>query len=324
MAERHPAWVTGINDFEARLASGALLAAQRGGDQLDPLRVRSGIRDSPGYPGLVALSTNKVTVNPFQAAIQDPARPGIGAYLVTLDAPKELPLTAADPVLNRTDLVIAEIDEPASPGFTVRVVEGQRSSSATPQPPAVTNSLHLRLAQVFVRAAGATPTLSDLRQFTAALGGVLPVRTAADRPDTTQSSQLIYRLDIGAIEVLRGGGWTTYRPPRADTWHPVVFQNSWTNYGSPYPPAAYTLRDDGWVVLRGLIKSAATTDNIKTVFTLPTGYRPVYRHLFSVRAHITGTARLDVDPNGEVVSPYADTGLTTTWTSLDGVTFATY
>src|SRR5438552_17450675 len=76
--ERHPGWVTGINDFEARLASGTLVYPSSGVDALDPLRVRSGIKDAGGNPGQVVWSTNKVTVNPFQAVIQDPSRPALG------------------------------------------------------------------------------------------------------------------------------------------------------------------------------------------------------------------------------------------------------
>ena len=72
MAERHPGWVNGVDAAEARLISGALTQAQATGDVLDLLRVRAGIRDSGGFPGRVALGTNKVTVNPFQAVLADP------------------------------------------------------------------------------------------------------------------------------------------------------------------------------------------------------------------------------------------------------------
>jgi hypothetical protein len=243
--------------------------------------------------------------------------------VVTLDAPKDLALTGSDPSLGRIDLVIAEIDSTVDPGFTVHVVQGQ--PSASPQAPAVTNPLHIKLGQIQIPPGGATPTYVDLRQFTAMLGGVLPVRSVAERPTAAPSSQLVYRLDTGVLEVQKTTGWTPYRPPRGsvDTWHAVTFQNGWTNWGTPFPPAAYTITEDGWVRLRGLIKSGDIT---KTIFTLPAGYRPAYEHIFPVKiAGNPGIARLEVYPNGTVgPGPAADGPLNAGWTSLDGVSFATY
>lgn len=327
MPERHPGWVTGINDFEARLATGALVTSQQTADTtLDPLRVRPGIRDSAGNPGLVTLGTNKVTVKPFQAVIQDPARPGLGPYLVTLDTAKDLPLTAADPSLARIDLVIAEVDQTVEPGFVVRVAEGQRSS--TPQPPSVTNPLHLKLAQVQIPAGTGTPTLTDLRQFTAALGGILPVRGSTDLPFAGPDSMFIYRLDTQELQVRKGGSWVTYRPPRGsvDTWHPATLLNGWANlgtyYGVVYAPAAYTITEDGWVRLRGMIKSGDTT---KTILTLPLGYRPIFAHIFSVKIAGKIPASLAIHTDGNVLGNSVNDGVvSTTWTSLDGVCFPTY
>ena len=320
MPERHPGWVTGINDFEARLATGALVTSQQSADTtLDPLRVRSGIRDSAGNPGLVTLGSNKVTVKPFQAVIQDPARPGLGPYLVTLDAAKDLPLTAADPSLSRIDLIIAEIDPAVGSGFTVRVAEGQRSS--TPQPPSVTNPLHLKLARVQIPAGTGTPTLTDLRQFTAALGGILPVRGSADLPSAAPDSMFIYRLDSKELQVRQGSSWVTYRPPR-DTWKRPTLLNGWTDWGAEHSPAGYTVTEDGWVHLRGLIKNGDVT---KAFFVLPAGYRPLYTHVFAIKAAGTQSVRLDVDADGTVICRATGDGQPSAfWTSLAGVTFSTY
>lgn len=322
MPERHPGWVTGINDFEARLASGLLVTSAQTTDALDPLRARPGIRDAPGNPGLVTLGTNKVTVNPFQAVIQDPARPALGAYLVTLDAAKDVPLDASDPANGRIDLVIAEVDPAVDPGFTVHVVKG--TPAANPVPPTVSNPLNLRLAQIQVPAGAAAPTLTDTRQFTAALGGILPVRGAGDLPASAAGSVFTYRLDTGVLQVRKGGAWVPYRPPRGsvDTWHAPSLLNGWVNYGSSFPPAGYTITEDGWVHLRGLIKSGDVT---KVIFNLPAGYRPVFQHIFSVKITGKDAARLDVKTNGDLIGgAAADAPVSTAWTSLDGVSFPTY
>jgi len=331
MAERLPGWVTGIHDFEARLASGLLVTSAEATHQVDPLRVRSGIRDAPGHPGHVTLSEtsrNRVLVNPFQAVIQDPALPHRGAYLVTLDSSKELDFAPAETSRGRVHLIIAEVDPDAV--FTVRVVEG---ASGTSEAPPATNP-HLKLAEIRLPPAadGASPDLIDLRQFTAALGGILPVRSPTDRPVNAAFSFFIYRLDTGVLEVqqMGSGEWAPYHPPRGDAWHEVKpeitalppppghFQNKWVNYARGYATAAYTKTDDGWVRLRGLVKSA----NVKTtIFTLPTGCRPMVRHIFAA-ATSGKEARVDVTRDGNVGA--GDEPYPIGWVSLDGIAFATY
>jgi hypothetical protein len=316
MAERHPGWVDGVDAAEARLVTGLLTTAQGTGDVLDPLRIRSGIRDSGGNPGLVTLGANKITVNPFQAVIADVARPADGPYLVTLDSLKELPLGAAHASLSRIDLVVAEVTGTGI-GFEVKIYTGE--SAATPQRPVPGTANVLELGEIRVPPVGTAPTLTDRRRFTAALNAILPVRNADDRPPvaTAHSSQLLYRLDTGVIEVRKAGAWTPYRPPRGDTWHAASLQNKWVNYGSGYNNAAYTLTDDGWVHLRGLVKNG-TLD--AAIFTLPVGYRPPARELLGVSTSTDVHGRIDVMSDGKVV---ATTG-SNAWISLDGLLFATY
>jgi hypothetical protein len=320
MAERHPGWVNGIDAFEARLASGLSIMAEGKGDALDPLRVRSGIRDAPGNPGLVTVGTNQISVNPFQAVIADRDRPGDGPYLVTLDALKQLPLQGADPSQSRIDLVLAVVSPDVPNGFEVRVLPGQ--TSATPQRPTPASTTFLELAEIRIPPAGTAPTRIDSRRFTTGLGGVLPVRTAADRPNTAASSTLIYRLDSSTLEVQRSGVWTTYRPPRSEGWTPAPLVNGWVNYGSEFNTAAYTRTDDGWVRLRGLVKNGVVDPVGATpIFTLPTpGYRPPGQYLFVVATNPNDSGRVDVKTDGRVVCLKGNNG----WVSLDGIAFATY
>jgi hypothetical protein len=268
--------------------------------------------------------------------IQDPARPALGAYLVTLDGPKELTLTASDPSLGRIDLVVGEIVQ-ADPGFSVHVVQGQ--PAATPQAPAAPSPLSLPLAQIQVPAAGATPTVTDLRQFTAGLGAVLPVRGPADRPAVAPISQLVYRLDTHVIEVQTSpGSWVPYRPPRGsvDIWHPLSFtvpggrppfppaSSGWTDFGGGYATAAYTMTEDGWVRLRGLVKRSDGNDQNAggAIGTLPVGYRPLAIHIFAQWSY-TKAARIDVRPDG-YVGNQSEGVPSAAYVSLDGIAFPTY
>ncbi|MFL6126907.1 hypothetical protein [Actinophytocola sp.] len=331
MAERHPGWVNDIDAPEARLATGMLVAAQGVGDTLDPLRVRTGIRDGQGFPGLVALGTNKVTVNPFQAVLADPAKPSDGPYLVTIDAAKELSLGAANASLYRMDLVVAEVVD-GDPGFQVTVYAGENSASATPPRPAVTNPLSLVLAEITVPPPTVgTASLKDTRRFTAALNGIIPVRNEADRPPNPYGSMVIMRLDTRVMEVYKGGVWIPYRPPRGsvDGWHPPVkWQNGWSNYGGGYAEVGYTITEDGWVRLRGLMRGRVVdATQSKPAFQLsssPVNYCPKAHHLFVVATNLSGVnpqiGRVDITADGNVYVLSGNNG----WVSLDGISFATY
>lgn len=92
-----------------------------------------------------------------------------------------------------------------------------------------------------------------------------------------------------------------------------AFQNSWVNYGSGYMPASFWKDPFGHVHLRGLIKSGTINT---AAFTLPPGYRPEYREVFSAVAN-AAVAQLDVNTAGQVI-PVAGS---TTWFSLSGITF---
>jgi hypothetical protein len=195
----------------------------------------------------------------------------------------------------------------------------------------VTNPLSLVLAEITVPPPNVgAPAPKDTRRFTAALNGILPVVNADDRPANPPGSMIIYRLDTGVIEVTRNGVWTTYRPPRGsvDTWHAPALLNGWTNYGSGFAPAGYTITEDGWVRLRGLIKGGAIGTTLdKPIFQLPASpinYRPAVRQLFQVASPPPTTdpkmGRIDILPDGKAYALYGTNG----WMSLDGISFATY
>lgn len=94
----------------------------------------------------------------------------------------------------------------------------------------------------------------------------------------------------------------------------VAFANSWVNGGSPYFAAAYTKTEDGWVRLRGAIKSGSIGS---AAFVLPPGVRPssTSRHAV-VSNSVFGI--VDIDKTGNVIpqSPSSNALV-----SLDGIQF---
>jgi hypothetical protein len=332
MVDRKPVWVDGVQATEARLANAVFLQGEGTGDALDALRVRPGVRPAGANPGQVTASSNTVTVQPFQAVVADATNPATGPYLVTLEAVQTLPLPAAHASLGRFDLVVAEI---VDDGFAVKLYVGEPLTGPVPPKPSTT---HLPLAQISVKP-GQQPAITDLRRFTAAVGGILPVRTAAELPTVAQASpgQFAYRLDSGELQVFGTGGWQRFKQPRTK-WQALPFvNNTWTAYTSAnqtYHPPGYLVGEDGWVHLRGLVK--ATTPKPTTYFSvvaqLPDNNgttAPICRP--RAQAILAGLAdnsayRVEVFPTTGNITVSSRTSSPTaadypTWVSLDGLSF---
>jgi hypothetical protein len=126
--------------------------------------------------------------------------------VVPNDGVVNLAISAANASLARNDLIIVRVQDSQYAGSnnlgTLEVVTGTAAASpADPTPPA--NSL--TLARVVVPAAAASivsGNITDLREWTAALGGSIPVRNAAQRDAMTKFDGLtVYRMDNHNVEV---------------------------------------------------------------------------------------------------------------------------
>lgn len=116
-------------------------------------------------------------------------------------------------------------------------------------------------------------------------------------------------LQMGADNVIESSG---------EAWIAPTFTNSWVDYNTGFANAAYRKDAQGYVHLRGLIKSGTIGT---AAFNLPAGYRPaagtnstlVFGTLSS-----SGAGRVDVTSAGDVnvLAPSANA-----WTSLEGITF---
>jgi hypothetical protein len=216
--ERDSGWLSGgvVDAEDARLATAVLASA--GSDPGNPIAARTGIRPGPDNPGSVeARSTpsRHVDVRPFQGVIQGTRTTAAGAYLVTLAQQKALDVLTAAPADSsnpRIALVIAQQRDrqygDESDGMLVHVVAGK--PAVTPVPPALTDIDHIPLAEITVRANAGVITkddIKDLRVFTVAAGGVLPLRARESLPADGYAGQRLYDLETGLDLVRVGSAW---------------------------------------------------------------------------------------------------------------------
>ena len=92
-----------------------------------------------------------------------------------------------------------------------------------------------------------------------------------------------------------------------------TFTNSWSNYGGDYDTAGY-YKDKDRVYLQGLIKGGTVGTS---AFTLPSGYRPKKRKIFTVNSN-NSFGRVDILTNGNVI---IDSMCSNGYVSLENISF---
>lgn len=121
------------------------------------------------------------------------------------------------------------------------------------------------------------------------------------------------------VTALTSNGNIDYGTVSASTpaWNDCPLQNGWVNYGSsPYSSSSFTETSSGVVSLQGLIKSGTVASNT-VLCTLPAGFRPSSRLIFSPATSTVTQARIDIDTNGNVIFMNGSNG----WVSLGGINF---
>jgi hypothetical protein len=124
----------------------------------------------------------------------------------------------------------------------------------------------------------------------------------------------------GTVDVdgaLYTSGDATIAGKIGDTLTAPTFNTGWGNYGGGFQNAKYKKAGD-LVYLTGLC--LRSSGSATTIFTLPSGYRPASRCLFTVSSN-SAWARVDVYSSGAV--DYIGGGDPAIWVSLDGISFST-
>lgn len=193
-----------------RLALGALMTPA---PTVGALAVRSGVK--PGGMTVTQRATPgmAVTVGAGTAFVQSPQAAG-GVYVVHNDAPYDVTIATAHASLGRRDLIVVRIYDAEITGSTnawaLEAVTGTPAGS--PSPPAVPSGA-MAIAQIQVNASASSITnanITDLRTYTAALGGAVPV-PAASLPASPYVGQAVYDSTNLLPKWWSGSAWRNWR-----------------------------------------------------------------------------------------------------------------
>lgn len=215
MTVRDPLFLDGlVSAEEARLGLAAGWTPGASG-----VLARSGVMPGPGTPLRVhqtGTASGSLLVDAGSAAVQGTTSATQGVYVGTNDAQITLAYLATYPAdaNPRKDLIVARIADDdyagASNAFTIEVVKG--TASGSPVDPTVPAS-SLVLARVNLPASATTvadAVIDDLRPYTVARGGILPIGSGAV-PSGPFIGECVYDAS-GRLRVWDGAQWNSPRP----------------------------------------------------------------------------------------------------------------
>lgn len=216
-------WLDGsvqFNGQELRRADSGLFV----GEGSAPLGVYGGIaRHNDNSLAVTVNASDLITIQPGACAIPGNAGVGNGVYRTALGAAETGQLAARNATNPRIDRVIFRVLDTSVVGshgaYTGRIEVLTGTPAASPAVPALP-TLAIELARITVPATGGGVATVDSswRQYLAAIGGVLPVPTAARLPVTPNAKWLkAVAIDTGREYTWDGtswdnGAWIPYTP----------------------------------------------------------------------------------------------------------------
>lgn len=216
-------WLDGAVQFngqELRRADASLWT----GEGSTPLGVWGGItRHSDTSLAVTVNASDLITIQPGACVIAGNAGVGNGAYRTALGAAETGQLAARSATNPRIDRVIYRVLDTSVVGshgaYTGRIEVLTGTPAASPAVPALP-TLAIELARITVPATGGGVATVDSswRPYAAAIGGILPVATAARLPATPNAKWLkAVAIDTGREYTWNGAAW--------------ILDGTWVTYG---------------------------------------------------------------------------------------------
>jgi hypothetical protein len=226
---------------------------------------RTGVTSAPVLTGTGSFTC---TIGPFSCVVDGTSNALQGSYWATLDTAATVTINAAS-TQARIDLISLQIQDNAydASGFQrgqILYTAGTPGSGVAPPAPA--NSINLFTVPVGANASSVTfASATAVYPFTAAAGGIVPVRSAADQPPVVSGVQYRHRLDVTAA----GSGPSPLESSvNGTTWTPVSNPDgaygTWTNttVGGLFNVSAqapqYRTAPGGQIQLRGSVTTNGT------------------------------------------------------------------
>lgn len=142
--------------------------------------------------------------------------------------------------------------------------------------------------------------------------------TNSQRSYTVTAATHTNTVDVRVRGANAGGQLSDYGTAQVTIplWAPLNIAGGWSSYSATYAPPSFTITSSGAVILKGLVKKASAAVNDEVLATLPPGYRPSERLLFTGYSN-SAYSRLDVLTNGNIILRAHNAA----WVTLDSVNF---
>lgn len=201
----------GAPSYSARMFRNGMAAA-KAFDGV-PLAGRQGIRPMGGTAAnIVTLSGSTITVNLHAGEVTPGWSAVTGTYDVALTSVETHTLTAAHATQPRKDIVVGRVYDDDENTSGLRLYRSEYIAGVagpSPSEPAVPTGA-MRLATIDVpQSGGGSPVVTNNYTYTAAAGGVLAVRSQAERDAISNpyDGYPVYRVDRDWVEIYDGTVW---------------------------------------------------------------------------------------------------------------------
>jgi hypothetical protein len=190
---------------------------------------RTGVTSTPVLTGTGNFTC---TIGPFSCVVDGTSNALQGAYWATLDTAATVTVNAAN-TQARIDLISLQIQDNAYDSSGVNAgrilyTAGTPGSGTAPTAPA--NSISLFTVPVAANATSANFAQAvSVFPYAAAAGGIVPVRSTADKPAVVGGAQYRHRLDVTAGSGASPTEWSTDGITYTPVYDPNAAYGTWTN-----------------------------------------------------------------------------------------------
>ncbi|MFB8101355.1 hypothetical protein ACFC3O_00710 [Streptomyces sp. NPDC056007] len=306
-------------------------------DEPTPTRIRQGIKPSYQNYQLKARAAPTPNMTVIVSAgfcfIDNHDSGGLGTYVCVNDGDKTLTVQPAGGAGQyRRDCVVASVYDAETAGsaneWRLEVIQGAYAASAgaAVRPSLPPNcSLIADLTIGPSQSSVAAGQIFDVRNFSVAAGGILPVSSTI-APPRLHPGQTLYLTNLDKMVYGRLDGTTADLVPKATAWSPITLSGAWVPNGATGDSApSARITHDGTLELSGMARGVAIGAGSNAAFgTLPASLIPLVSYWVRGVAATSVSqdyVRVAVDPSsGSIALVNGSVAIGTgAWIQLDGV-----